>query len=140
MSERGVHSPTSKWLIATWPELIKLSKRHRSGVFHVYTEGQTSPTRVAVERHGTATSLISVDIPNTPPTLLLKGFTMHRIARSVHPGMNTASKLAELQPPPPGPFGNVLDRCTSLAYTAISLANHPGVRRVVTVEHSDFVV
>jgi len=54
---------------------------------------------------------------------------VHRFAKGVHPGMDTAEKLRALQA-----RGDVLDCCTGLGYTAIGAARSERVRSVTTIE------
>ncbi|CAN0122281.1 unnamed protein product, partial [Phaeothamnion confervicola] len=74
-----------------------------------------------------------------PPTMVLGGFTMHRVVgdsqkpgKAMDPGLDTAAKVAASGARRAN--GAILDTCTGLGYTAIAAAACPGVTRVVTVE------
>ncbi len=64
-----------------------------------------------------------------PPTVEISGIKMH-VTRDGNPMLDTRRKLRAL-----GRFtGPVLDTCCGLGYTAIALAQLPGVRQVVSIE------
>ena len=67
------------------------------------------------------------------PTLILAGFTMHRVV-GIGPLQDTARKIRALGPP----RGAVLDTCTGLGYTAIALARTAS--SVLTVELDPLVL
>lgn len=67
------------------------------------------------------------------PTLILAGFTMHRIV-GIDPVQDTERKIRALGPP----RGAVLDTCTGLGYTAIALARTAS--SVLTVELDPLVL
>lgn len=64
---------------------------------------------------------------NLAPTLIVGGFTMHRIKRS-DPWRDTQAKLRAVAPV----RGRVLDTCTGLGYTAIQSSSV--ARQVITIE------
>mmetsp|Transcript_12416 Transcript_12416/g.18537 ORF Transcript_12416/g.18537 Transcript_12416/m.18537 type:complete len:471 (+) Transcript_12416:123-1535(+) len=67
----------------------------------------------------------------TPPTLVIGGFTMHRI-KNADPMLDTREKILSF---PRGTLkGDALDICTGLGYTAIELAKQQGIENVVTLE------
>lgn len=63
------------------------------------------------------------------PTILIAGFSMHRI-KGTDPWQDTLTKVRAAAPL----RGRVLDTATGLGYTAIAAARAPGVREVVTIE------
>lgn len=63
------------------------------------------------------------------PTLLIGGFSMHRI-KGTDPVRDTLTKVRAAAPL----RGRVLDTATGLGYTAIAAAKAPGVEEVVTIE------
>lgn len=129
----------------TWAELERITKRE--GAWKCYhghlgyepdrVEGFSEATRRAasllpldgaeatvvyadLRRLGPSASRLTINLPLTrsgPHRDRLGGFGMHRFAKGVHPGMDTAEKLRALQA-----RGDVLDCCTGLGYTAIGAA------------------
>jgi predicted methyltransferase len=71
-----------------------------------------------------ACSLMATD---GAPTLIVAGFTMHRIV-GIEPNEDTRRKIATIAPV----HGRVLDTCTGLGYTAIAAAQR--AEQVVTIE------
>ena len=63
------------------------------------------------------------------PTILIAGFSMHRI-KGTDPWRDTLAKVGAAAPL----RGRVLDTSTGLGYTAIAAARAPGVSEVVTIE------
>jgi len=63
------------------------------------------------------------------PTILIAGFSMHRI-KGTDPWRDTLAKVGAAAPL----RGRVLDTSTGLGYTAIEAARAPGVSEVVTIE------
>jgi len=63
------------------------------------------------------------------PTILIAGFSMHRI-KGTDPWRDTLAKVRAAAPL----RGRVLDTSTGLGYTAIEAAHAPGVPEVVTIE------
>jgi uncharacterized protein len=63
------------------------------------------------------------------PTILIAGFSMHRI-KGTDPIRDTLAKVRAAAPL----RGRVLDTSTGLGYTAIEAARAPGVEEVVTIE------
>lgn len=70
---------------------------------------------------------LSLVAGNGAPTLLLAGFTMHRI-KGTDPQKDTEAKLGTITPT----IGRVLDTATGLGYTAIGAAHT--AKEVVTIE------
>ncbi len=71
----------------------------------------------------------------TWPTLQISGIHMHRI-KDVDPKKDTELKLKSLGKL----FGNVLDICTGLGYTAILAARSNAVEKVITIEKDPNVI
>jgi len=66
---------------------------------------------------------ISLKIILQAPTLLLGGFTMHRISgENVNPYVDTEAKLASINPSYFHGDSKVLDTCMGLGYTCIGAA------------------
>lgn len=120
--------------LATWKELQSMSKRGRTGAFELFRDG-SAPMRIAglSATSQRALSLLPVK-PMRPPTLVVAGFTMHRM-RDTDPGLDTLEKVAALRP-----HGRVLDVCTGLGYTAVRMGTMDEVSEVVTVERDEGVV
>lgn len=121
----------------TWDELKKMSKKGRSGAFEVYNDGESEPQRISAvsDETGLVSSLIPV-CRSGAPTLVLSGFTMHRVSKGVDPYADTRAKLQAFS----GALrGRVLDICTGLGYTALHAAREESVSNVVTVERDAMV-
>lgn len=116
----------------TWDELKNMCKKKRAGAFEVFLDGKRAAQRITAlsDETGRTASLIPV-APLSPPTLILGGFTMHRVA-GTDPAADTASKLACI--PSHRLHGQVLDVCTGLGYSALAAADSPNVESVVTIE------
>jgi predicted methyltransferase len=71
----------------------------------------------------------------TWPTLEISGIHMHRI-KDVDPKTDSELKLKVLG----RIYGNVLDICTGLGYTAILAARRKSVKKVVTIEKDENVL
>lgn len=126
--------------VVTWDELGRMTKKRRAGAFEVFRDGQTAPRRIAglSEATGMAASLMPV-VRRAPPTLVLSGFTMHRVVRT-DPGADTRAKLDAIRSARGGQLGGkVLDVCTGLAYTALSAAAEDTVESVITIERDPIV-
>lgn len=87
----------------------------------------------AIERIGRFSSALSRHYSLFPtasaPTLLIGGFSMHRI-KGTDPLRDTLAKVRAAAPL----RGRVLDTSTGLGYTAIEAAKSPQVEEVVTIE------
>jgi hypothetical protein len=70
----------------------------------------------------------------TWPTVEISGIRMHRV-ESADPQTDTRLKMKAARP-----YGDVLDCCTGLGYTAIAAAKRPEVRRVLTVDRDKNVL
>lgn len=126
------HTEANWPVMVTWGELEHMCKKKRAGAFEVFTDGKRAAQRITAlsDETGRMASLLPV-APLTPPTLVLGGFTMHRVA-GTNPAADTASKLACI--PPHRLRGRVLDICTGLGYSALAAADSPDVQHVTTIE------
>ncbi len=70
-----------------------------------------------------------------PPTVEISGIKMH-VTQNGNPKMDTANKIRSLGTV----YGNVLDCCFGLGYTAIALAKLPQVPQVVTIERDQNMI
>lgn len=131
----GICRPGETTALITWEQLARMSKKKRFGAFQIPADG-SAPVRLSrlSESSGRALSLLPVD--GAPASLLVAGFTMHRVAGS-NPRDDTACKLRALGG---RVSGAVLDVCTGLGYTAVACAHYASVHRVVTVERDEGVV
>ncbi|CAM9531443.1 unnamed protein product [Chrysoparadoxa australica] len=132
-------------LCATWEELETIVKKARKGQFgcwELYGDGESAPWKVSgmSDSSGLAAVLCSSLATPGPPTMVLGGFTMHRIkggdqATAMDPGLDSYNKIRAAG----GNriTGRVLDTCTGLGYTAIAASKLPGVTEVTTVELDD---
>lgn len=71
---------------------------------------------------------------STIPTLKISGVPMHRHVK-ITPDIDTKLKIESAKP-----FGNVLDTCMGLGYTAIYSAKLPQVKKVTTIEKDKNVI
>ncbi|CAN8074434.1 unnamed protein product [Agarophyton chilense] len=127
------HAPHAHPLL-TWARLQKLCKRKSSGAYEVFPDGSVQKIVDMSEVTNRVGSLMPV-APSAPPTLVLAGFSMHRV-KSVDPGTDTANKIAAV-----GRLrGRVLDVCTGLGYTAIAAARCEQVSEVCTIELDPMVI
>lgn len=135
ISCEGICLSTSSKLVATWKELQKMTKKNRAGAFEMFSDGNTEPCRIS--GMSTTTSLCGSLLPTTrtfPPTLILSGFTMHRITNT-NPLKDTNEKIKAAKPK-----GTVLDICTGLGYTAIAMSELKGVEKVISIERDELVM
>lgn len=131
--DTGSSKPGEDWpVMVTWDELARMCKKNRAGAFEVFTDGERAPERITSlsDKTDRSASLLPV-APLLPPTLVLGGFTMHRMV-GTNPAADTASKLACI--PRHNLHGRVLDICTGLGYSALAAADSPNVDHVVTIE------
>lgn len=137
---RGIAVPTetSNAVVATWEELQKMTKKGRAGAFEVFSDGLTTPQRINAISTATGRALSLIPVARTaPPTLVLSGFTMHRVVQT-DPEKDTASKLDAIGVE--HLRGHVLDVCTGLGYTALGAATTQSVDTVTTVERDPAVI
>ena len=120
-------------LIVTWDEVEMIGRK--KSCFSLYDDG-SKPWQISTlsENTGIPASLSPPLDGSGAPTLVLGGFTMHRISGdNVNPTVDTSAKLSSIRINK----GNiVLDTCMGLGYTAIGAAKLVGDQgRVVTIEY-----
>lgn len=120
-------------LIATWDELKSIAKK--TTCFALYADGSKPWQISTISQNTDIPASLSPPLEATgAPTLILGGFTMHRIAGdNINPTVDTAAKLSSIRI---NPGNRVLDTCMGLGYTAIGAAQ--AVRpngQVVTIEY-----
>lgn len=122
----------SPHVMVTWDELKKMCKKGRPGAFELLYHGHWTFQRVTSlsQETGRTLSLLPVE-RESPPTLVLGGFTMHRIV-GTNPKADTMAKVGSI--PLQRLHGRVLDICTGLGYSALKMADTTSVDRVVTIE------
>lgn len=107
-------------LLITWEELSDIADK-KVGCHALYDDG-SEPWQIKTFSDTTniAASLCPpLDSPGAP-TLLLGGFTMHRISGdNVNPMVDTANKMSAVRI---NPSHKILDTCMGLGYTAIAAA------------------
>ncbi|CAM9520244.1 unnamed protein product [Discosporangium mesarthrocarpum] len=128
--------------IITWDELefiVKRAGKGQYGCWELYGDGETAPWKVsALSKTTNRPAMLCAPLRGQgPPTMVLGGFTMHRISggdqkKVMNPAKDTKNKVeaAKIN----WTQGRVLDTCTGLGYTAIAAARERGVTGVVTVE------
>jgi predicted methyltransferase len=120
VSDKGVTFPGSVQL--DWQQIAKI-KKEISSCFRVEDDA-LSPIRVFSEYTNRMCSLFPT---RRTPTMLIAGFTMHRIV-NIDPLQDTLKKVATIAPL----VGRVLDTATGLGYTAIEAAK--SAEQVITIE------
>jgi len=120
LSADGVAFPQGE--ILSWQEMEKIRKA-TSNCFEVGENG-VRPISCFSEYTNRMCSLFPT---KRTPTMLIAGFTMHRIV-DIDPMQDTQKKIATLTPI----VGRVLDTATGLGYTAIAAAKTAA--QVVTIE------
>jgi len=124
-------------LLATWDELTEIATR-KQGCYALYDDG-SKPWRISTlsKTSGIPASLCPPLTSSGAPTMVLGGFTMHRIAGTdMNPTKDTAAKISALPNLYPGSV--VLDTCCGLGYTAQGAARKVmdgGTGRVVVFEY-----
>lgn len=121
----------SESLIATWEEISAIaSDPHHC--YALYGDG-SKPWKVSTVSSSTRFPALLLPSPaaGSSPTMVLGGFTMHRIAgEGMNPTVDTAAKLSAVRI---RPGDHVLDTCMGLGYTAIGAAKLGGL--VTSFEH-----
>ena len=120
LSDSGVVLPGGS--VLDW-DLVEEIGRAETACFHIEA-GRAERIQVYSEEFGRYYSLYP-----TPgaPTMMAAGFPMHRI-KNMDPARDTALKVKAISPV----FGEALDTCTGLGYTAIAMARTAS--KVTTVE------
>lgn len=142
MSDEGLCTEAGPGqLMATWEELQHIVDKQQ-GCYSLYDDG-SKPWHISTisKSTGIPASLCPPLVASGAPTMVLGGFTMHRIAGdNMNPMVDTAAKLSCLR------FfdgASVLDTCMGLGYTAIGAARSvtgtggDGRGRVVTIEYDE---
>ena len=123
LTSTGVNLPRD--LSIGWDDLALIAGREEA-CFAVRGPG-------AIERIGRFSEALSRHYSLFPtsgaPTILIAGFSMHRI-KGTDPQRDTVAKVRAAAPL----RGRVLDTSTGLGYTAIEAARNPGVEEVTTIE------
>jgi predicted methyltransferase len=134
--EEGVRLAASRALLATWDELKKISKKE-SRCYALYDDG-SAPWHVTTM---SATTNIPASLcpplhEQGSPTIILGGFTMHRLSGDdMNPLEDTANKVRAVNI---RRGDRVLDTCMGLGYTAIGAAQKTGQEgHVTTIEYDD---
>jgi len=120
ITPEGVVFPGGEQL--NWQDIEKIKKSQ--GKCFVVEDGTIEAIQVFSEQTNRACSLWS---SGGAPTMLIAGFTMHRIV-DTDPIQDTLKKIATISPI----VGRVLDTATGLGYTAIEAARTAD--QVVTIE------
>jgi predicted methyltransferase len=120
VADEGVVFPGG--LLLDWQQIAKI-KKETSSCFRVEEHG-LQPIQTFSEYTNRMCSLFPT---RRVPTMLIAGFTMHRIV-DIDPLQDTLKKVATLAPL----VGSVLDTATGLGYTAIEAAK--SAEQVITIE------
>jgi predicted methyltransferase len=121
VSDKGITFPCAMRL--DWQQITKI-KKETSNCFRIEPDGEISPIQTFSEATNRMCSLFPT---RRVPTMLIAGFTMHRIV-DIDPLQDTLKKVATIAPI----VGRVLDTATGLGYTAIEAAK--SAEQVITVE------
>ncbi len=123
LTGEGAQLPGGRTL--AWEDVAEIAEQE-TACFALLTDG-------TIERIGQFSEALSRHYSLFPtagaPTLLIGGFSMHRI-KGTDPMRDTLSKVRAAAPL----RGRVLDTSTGLGYTAIEAAKSPQVEEVVTIE------
>src|SRR5829696_6268996 len=123
LTDEGVRLPGGRTL--AWEDVAAIAQQE-TACFALLADG-------TIERIGQFSEALSRHYSLFPtagaPTLLIGGFSMHRI-KDTDPMRDTLSKVRAAAPL----RGRVLDTSTGLGYTAIEAAKSPQVEEVVTIE------
>ena len=137
---KGLNSD-SEQLLATWGEIEEIAKKG-TGCHTLYDDG-SKPWQVSAmsDKTGFPASLCPPLLESGAPTMVLGGFTMHRIVgENVNPVTDTLNKIDAIRPYI-SPNGRILDTCMGLGYTAIAAARLlTGAGRLTTIEYDDVSV
>ncbi len=121
LDDTGVHYPDGAGI--TWPQSGRIIATPNQ-CFEVTSEGE--PKAIALYSE-TTNALRSLMPTAGAPTMLVSGFSMHRI-KGTEPWADTQAKIQALAPI----AGRVLDTTTGLGYTALMAAR--AAAEVVTIE------
>jgi hypothetical protein len=125
-------------LLATYEELKEIANKGQDKCFSLYDDG-SKPWHISTlsKSSGIPASLCPPLASGGAPTMVLGGFTMHRIAGdNMNPMIDTTAKISCLKF---FPGACVLDTCMGLGYTAIGAGRKvKGTgSKVVTIEYDD---
>ena len=137
LTSEGLCITSTDTLLATWDELEGIVAKGQ-GCYSLYDDG-SKPWHISTlsKFTGIPASLCPPLAGAGAPTMVLGGFTMHRIAGdNMNPMIDTAAKLSCLKF---FPGASVLDTCMGLGYTAIGAGNRVNGSggRVVTIEYDE---
>jgi len=120
VSDSGIAFPMGEHL--NWQQITKI-KQSENNCFALDGESMH-----AIQVFSEATNRMCSLLPTKhTPTMLIAGFTMHRIV-NIDPMQDTLKKIATITPI----SGRVLDTATGLGYTAIEAARN--AEQVITIE------
>lgn len=120
LTDEGVRFPSGE--LVRWPDIEKI-KKAEINCFMVEEEG----VRAIQTFSETTNRVCSLLATKRTPSMLIAGFTMHRIV-DIDPMQDTLKKIATIAPI----TGKVLDTATGLGYTAIEAAKT--AQEVITIE------
>jgi predicted methyltransferase len=136
LDEIGVRLGSSSALLMTWDQVKKVGKKE-SRCYALYDDG-AAPWHVSTlsENTGIPASLCPPLDEQGAPTIILGGFTMHRLkGDGMNPLEDTANKLSAIRI---RKGAIVLDTCMGAGYTAIGAAKATGPDgHVTTIEYDD---
>lgn len=136
LTDEGLCTSSKDKLLATWAELEQIVEK-KQGCYSLYDDG-SKPYYISTisKSSGIPASLCPPLQRSGAPTMVLGGFTMHRIAgEDMNPTVDTAAKLSCFRF---FPGASVLDTCMGLGYTALGAARKVGPNgRVVTIEYDE---
>lgn len=118
--------------VVTRDELEEVCRK-RSACFALFDDG-SKPWQISTisSSSNRPASLCPPLSSGGAPTLVLGGFTMHRISgENINPESDTAAKLCSV---PISPGSRVLDTCMGLGYTAIAAGRSASEGKVTTIE------
>lgn len=140
LNKDGLHSCGEK-MLASWDEIDEIMKK-TAGCYALYDDG-SKPWQISAmsEKTHFSASLCPPLTRAGAPTMVLGGFTMHRIAGdNVDPMTDTVNKIGAIKPFIT-PHSRILDTCMGLGYTATSAARLlSGTGRLTTIEYDDVSV
>jgi predicted methyltransferase len=139
LDEEGLHlGDQSGAVLCNWDEIAKICKKKNS-CWALYEDG-SAPWSISAmsSTTGNPASLCAPLDAGGAPTIILGGFTMHRIkGENMNPMTDTNNKLACIKIPK---GGKVLDTCMGLGYTAIAATKEAwdgSHAKTITIEYDD---
>jgi len=142
----GIRHHDEPVLLATWKELDKIVQKAKKGhyaCYQLYNDGGCEPWKISAmsKTTGNPAMLCAPLTGSGAPTMVLGGFTMHRITgddrkkTSMGPQEDTKNKIKAAGFKKV--YGSVLDTCLGLGYTAIAAAECANINKVTTIELDD---